>query len=205
MRKIFIVLFLFCLCACAKREITNYPPSSGPIVAFGDSLTYGKGVNAEEAYPALLAKMWNREVINLGISGQTAVQGSARKAELKELKPSFVLIEFGANDLFKKVPREQTKKALEDIVNYTQSIGAVAVLVDTGGNVLMKPYKKMIKKIAKEKNTLYIDGIMDGIFNNKNLKSDSLHPNEKGYQIIAEKIDKVLKPYINNEPEKRPL
>ena len=37
---------------------------------------------------------------------------------------------------------------------------------------------------------------MDGIFSNRNLKSDRLHPNEQGYKLIAQKIDKALKPYL---------
>ncbi len=196
MRKIFIVLFLFCLCACAKKEITNYPPKAGPIVAFGDSITYGYDVNADEAYPALLEKMWNRQVINLGISGDTSLKGYERREELKDLEPSFVLIEFGGNDFLKRVPREQTQKALEDLVDYIHSIGAVAVLVDTGGRGPMDTYTKINKQIAKQKNTLYIDGIMDGIFTDRNLKADAIHPNKKGHQIIADRIDKALKKYL---------
>ena len=196
MKKFFIVLFLFCLCACGKEEITNYPAQEGPIVAFGDSLTYGQGVSPQDAYPAVLENLLGKEVINLGISGNTSLQGLARKEKIRPLRPSFVLIEFGANDLFKKVPREKTKEALEELTDYAQDLGAVVVLIDTGGNSLMKPYKKMMKEIAKKKKTLYVDGIMDGIFNNKNLKSDPLHPNEKGYKKIASKISKTLKPYL---------
>jgi lysophospholipase L1-like esterase len=196
MRKIFIVLFLFCLCACAKREITNYPPKAGPIVVFGDSITYGYGVKAEEAYPALLAKSWNREVINLGVSGDTSLNGSARKEDLKNLEPSFVLIEFGGNDFLKKVPKTQTQKALEEIVDYVHSIGAIAVLVDTGGYGPMDTYTKINKQIAKQKNTLYIDGIMKDIFSDRNLRTDQIHPNQKGHQIIAQRIDKVLNKYL---------
>ncbi|MBR4508393.1 MAG: hypothetical protein IKP23_02840 [Elusimicrobiaceae bacterium] len=196
MRKIFIVLFLFCLCACAKKEITNYPPKAGPIVVFGDSITYGYGVKAEEAYPALLAKSWNREVINLGVSGDTSLNGSARKEDLKNLEPSFVLIEFGGNDFLKKVPKTQTQKALEEIVDYVHSIGAIAVLVDTGGYGPMDTYTKINKQIAKQKNTLYIDGIMKDIFSDRNLKTDQIHPNQKGHQIIAQRIDKVLNKYL---------
>lgn len=196
MRKIFIVLFLFCLCACAKKEITNYPPKAGPIVVFGDSITYGYGVKAEEAYPALLAKSWNREVINLGVSGDTSLNGSARKEDLKNLEPSFVLIEFGGNDFLKKVPKTQTQKALEEIVDYVHSIGAIAVLVDTGGYGPMDTYTKINKQIAKQKNTLYIDGIMKDIFSDRNLRTDQIHPNQKGHQIIAQRIDKVLNKYL---------
>lgn len=196
MRKIFIVLFLFCLGACAKEEITNYPPKAGPIVAFGDSITYGYEVSAEEAYPALLEKMWHREVINLGVSGDTSLNAHARKEELKDLQPSFVLIEFGGNDFLKKVPQEQTQKALEDIVDYIQNLGAVAVLVDTGGHGPMNTYTKINKTIAKQKNALYVEGIMNGIFTDRSLKADAIHPNQKGHQIIADRIDKVLKKYL---------
>ena len=168
MKKIFIVLFLFFMIACSKQDIINYPAKEGPIVAFGDSLTYGNGVEAKDAYPALLEDMWHKQVINLGVSGETSLQGAARKEEIRKYRPSFVLIEFSANDFFRKIPREKTKAALEDIVDYVQNIGAVAVLIDTGGNPLMDSYKKMIKQIAKEKGALYVDGIMDNIFDNKN-------------------------------------
>ena len=196
MKHIFTILVLFFIAACGGQDIVNYPAKEGSIVAFGDSLTYGQGVSAKNAYPALLAEKWQREVINLGVSGDTSLQGLARKEEIKTLHPSFVLIEFGANDLFKRVPREKTQAALKELVDYTQNLGAVVVLLDTGGNSAMNPYKKMLKKIAKEKQTLYVDGIMNGIFNNRSLKSDNLHPNEQGYKKIADKIDKVVRPYL---------
>lgn len=196
MKHIFTVLILFFIAACGVQDIVNYPAKEGPIVAFGDSLTYGQGVSAKDAYPALLTEKWQREVINLGVSGDTSLQGLARKEQIKALRPSFVLIEFGANDLFKRIPREKTQAALEELVDYAQNLGAVVVLLDTGGNSAMNPYKKMLKKIAKEKQTLYVDGIMDGIFNNRSLKSDNLHPNEQGYKKIADKIDKVVRPYL---------
>jgi len=196
MKKIFIVLFLFILGACAKKEITNYPPKQGPIVAFGDSITYGYEVAAQDAYPALLEKMWQKEVINLGVSGDTSLTALKRLEELKPLEPSFVLIEFGGNDFLKKVPHEQTQKAFEDIVDYVHSLGAVAVLIDTGGNGPMGAYTKINKKISKEKKTLFVKGIMNGIFTNRTLKVDAIHPNEKGHKIIADRIDKTLSPYL---------
>lgn len=197
MKKIFIVLFCLVFCAaCAKQEITNYPPKAGPIVAFGDSITYGYDVKAKEAYPALLEEMWQREVINLGISGDTSLTALQRLDELKPLEPSFVLIELGGNDFLKKVPHAQTQKALEDIVDYVHSLGAVAVLIDTGGHGPMDTYTKINKEIAKEKKTLFVKGIMNGIFTNRNLKVDAIHPNKEGHKIIADRIDKALKPYL---------
>ena len=140
--------------------------------------------------------MWQKEVINLGISGDTSLTALKRLEELKPLEPSFVLIEFGGNDFLKKVPHEQTQKAFEDIVDYVHSLGAVAVLIDTGGNGPMGVYTKMNKKISKEKKTLFVKGIMNGIFTNRTLKVDAIHPNEKGHKIIADRIDKTLSPYL---------
>jgi lysophospholipase L1-like esterase len=75
--------------------------------------------------------------------------------------------------------------------------------VDTGGNDQMSRYTKMMKKLAKKKRALFIPGIMDGIFSDKSLKSDILHPNEKGYEIIANKVYEAIKPYLKNQEDKK--
>jgi lysophospholipase L1-like esterase len=107
-----------------------------------------------------------------------------------------VLIEFSANDFFRKNPKEATENNLKEIVRQVQNMGAIAVLVDTGGAYPMEPYTKIQKQIAKEYNTLFVPGIMDGIYNKKALKSDQIHPNNKGYEIVAKHIKKVIKPYL---------
>ena len=76
------------------------------IVCLGDSITYGFGVQAEEAYPYLLSNLLSREypehrpvVINAGINGQTAVQGLERLEEdVLRHRPDWVIIGFGLND-----------------------------------------------------------------------------------------------------------
>ncbi len=203
MKKLFIfILFLPLLCACSKKPL--FHNSKAPdIVAFGDSLTYGLGVSRDNAYPAVLSQLAGREIVNLGVSGNTAQQGAMRMHDIGKSMPCMVLIEFGGNDLLQNRPMEETRKALEEIIDYVHGLNAMAVIVDTGGNYQMSRYTKMMKKLAKKKRALFIPGIMDGIFSDKSLKSDILHPNEKGYEIIANKVYEAIKPYLKNQEDKK--
>jgi lysophospholipase L1-like esterase len=203
MKKLFIfILFLPLLCACTKKPL--FHNSKAPdIVAFGDSLTYGLGVSRDNAYPAVLSQLAGREIVNLGVSGNTAQQGAMRMHDIGKSMPCMVLIEFGGNDLLQNRPMEETRKALEEIIDYVHGLNAMAVIVDTGGNYQMSRYTKMMKKLAKKKRALFIPGIMDGIFSDKSLKSDILHPNEKGYEIIANKVYEAIKPYLKNQEDKK--
>ena len=133
---------------CSKQIPQNYPNSNTDIIAFGDSLTYGYGADKDKSYPAYLSQMLGREVVNLGISGDTAAMGLARISEIKKYEPYMVLIEFSANDLFRKIPKEQTEKNLREIVRQVQDMGAIAVLVDTGGAFPMDAYTTIQKQTS---------------------------------------------------------
>ena len=200
MKKIAFLLLLVAL-------VWHYWPTSeitvkktrnpqGNIVVYGDSLSYGKGAAPSESYPALLERSLGRTVINMGRNGETASNAVRRIQEAVEEKPCMVLIEFGGNDLMRSVPFEQTITAMEQMIDAVQAAGAVAVVVDTGGSALMGRYSKAYKKIAREKGAVFVPGILDGIFGKRSLMSDQIHPNAAGYQIIAEKVEKVIKPYL---------
>jgi len=196
MKKILLfALILPLMLACSKKPL-YYNSSGTDIVAFGDSLTYGLGVYPENSYPSVLAALTGRNVVNLGVSGNTAAQGVTRISDIGKTRPCMVLIEFGGNDLMHGRSMQETQSALEQIIDYVHGLHAMAILVDTGGNYQMNRYTKMMQKLAKKKKALFIPGIMDGIFNDKNLKSDVLHPNEKGYEIIARKVYKEIAPYL---------
>ena len=94
---------------------------------------------------------------------------------------------------------EDTIAAIEKMVDAVQEAGAVAVIVDTGGSYVMSNYTKYYRKIAKEKGAVYVPGILNGIMGKKELMSDKVHPNAKGYAIIAQKIEKEIKPYLKKK------
>lgn len=180
---------------CRQTEIKNFPNKYRRVVAFGDSLTAGMGAPATSSYPSVLAQKIGRPVVNLGVSGETAVQAVARLQEVRDERPYMVLIEFGANDFMRRQSMQTAVEAVSTMVDEVQNMGAIAVIVDTGGPG-MGEYTKAYKKIARDKGGLFVPGIMKGVFYRPSLKSDQIHPNAKGYTKIADKVYRVIKDYL---------
>lgn len=179
-----------------KPLIKNAGQPVHVIVAFGDSLTAGYGAGGTQyAYPAVLAELTGKTVLNKGLSGETAVHAPQRLPEVLAARPDMVLIEFGANDFMRSMSREEAVLAVEKIVDAVQSAGAVAVIVDTGAPG-MAGYSEAYQKMAKEKQALFVPGILRGVFNKSAYKSDMVHPNAAGYRIVAQKVHRVIKPYL---------
>ena len=192
---VLMIAGLFYFWGGGKTKIKNFPKNNRAVVAFGDSLTAGYGVSAAESYPAQLAKKTDRPVVNLGVSGETAVQGLARVEQVLQERPYMVLIEFGANDFMRRQSTQSALEAVEKIIDQVQAAGAIAVIVDTGGPG-MGEYTKAYKEMAKEKGALYVPGIMKGIFYKPSLKSDQVPPNAAGYEKIARKVYKKIEKYL---------
>lgn len=184
------------LMGCSSKPV-NFDSYGTDIIAFGDSLTYGHGASEGESYPAWLASFTGKEIINLGASGDTSAQGVSRLKGLSKYNPKMVLVEFGANDKFRNLPLSQTEENISAIIEYVQGLGAIVVLLDTGGAWQMDKYTKMNKNLSKKYGTLFVSGIMDDIFTDNKLKSDTVHPNGEGYKIIAKRVENVISPYIN--------
>ena len=161
------------------------------IVCFGDSLTKGDGSTDNQSYPYYLQKLVNIPVINKGINGNTSKDGLNRINDILQFKNSLIIIEFGANDFFQQISISETKKNMEQIVDKLKQDNIV-VLVSTEDKQLNKLYS-MLKSLAKEKNVLFINGILNEIWNDRNLFSDEVHPNSNGYKLVAEKIYKNIK------------
>lgn len=192
---------LLLVAACAyyfmrdTTEIKNLHNPGANIVAFGDSLTAGHGAPKGAAYPDVLAQKLGRGVINLGQSGETAAHAPVRLPEVLAQNPHMVLIEFGANDFMQNRRMEDALAAVTQIVDAVQQAGAVAVIVDTGAPG-MGHYSRAYKKLAKEKGAVFVPGILEGIFNKRQYKSDMVHPNAAGYEIVAQRVYEHIKPYL---------
>ncbi len=187
-KKISLFLFLVCMLTSCSN---NNQITINSIVCFGDSLTKGFGSTDNQSYPYYLQKLVNIPVINKGINGNTSKDGLNRTDDILQFKNSLVIVEFGANDFFQQISISETKKNMEQIVDKLKQDNIV-VLVSTEDKQLNKLYS-MLKSLAKEKNVLFINGILNEIWNNRNLFSDEIHPNSTGYKLIADKIYKNIK------------
>ena len=193
-----MVLFaIVALSGCAQREIANIDSSGKNIVCFGDSLTFGYGAKPGGDYPSALGQLLGVPVINAGVDSDTTVAALKRiKNDVFDHQPLLVVIEFGGNDFMSKIPKEETLKNIREMIAQVQAQGAMVALVDFGAGMLLKEYHADFYKIASESKAIFIPNILSGILTSPGLKSDFIHPNEKGYKIIAQRIHAAIEPYL---------
>ncbi|MBR3655093.1 MAG: hypothetical protein IKN62_06660 [Elusimicrobia bacterium] len=188
-KKFFLFLFLICmLTSCSK----NNQIQINSIVCFGDSLTQGYGSSEGNTYPYFLQQLTNLPVVNKGINGNTSKDGLNRIDDILTAQNSIILVEFGANDFFQQIPISETRENMEQIIDKLKTTDNVVVLVSIEDKQLKQLYT-MLKSLAKEKKVLFINGMLNEIWNDRTLFSDEVHPNSKGYKIVAEKIYKNIK------------
>jgi lysophospholipase L1-like esterase len=53
---------------------------------------------------------------------------------------------------------------------------------------LTASYGKMYARVASDEKCLLIPDLLDGIIGNPSLKSDEIHPNARGYALMAERV-----------------
>ena len=192
LKKFFCFLFLVCvLVSCSNNKQIKF----NNVVCFGDSLTEGYGSTDGKTYPYYLQQLVNVPVINKGIDGNTTKDGLDRLDDILQFKNSLVIVEFGANDFFWQVPMQETKNNIEQIVKSLKQNNCTVVLVSTEDKHLLitNNLYDILKTVAKENNILFIDGILNEIWDDRSLFSDEVHPNSDGYKLVADKIYKNIK------------
>ncbi len=191
-------LLVTALTGCAKREIKNIDSRGKNIVCFGDSITFGYGAEPGGDYPSALIKMTSIPVINAGIDSDTSTEALKRiKSDVLDRDPLLVIVEFCGNDFLRKIPKEITLSNVEEMIEKIQAKGAMTAIVDISAGMFLAEYRKAFSNLAKEKGAIFIPGILSGIITNPHLKSDFIHPNADGYNVIAQRIYRVITPYLN--------
>jgi len=189
----FLILTFFIYSFFSKKAPIVVPDFAGAsIVAFGDSLIAGNGASKDNDLVSLLSQSLHEPIINLGVPGDTSALGLARIDTVLAQKPKLVFVLFGGNDFLKKVPIDTTFQNLEQIILQLQNANATVVLLGIQGGVLNDPFEKRFKQLAKKYNVVYVPNVLKNIIGHKNLMSDSIHPNDQGYKLMAEKILKVV-------------
>lgn len=194
MRKVLAILMGLAIFGCAK--ITNNPPKGETIVAFGDSLTSGVGADEGKTYPDFLSKRLGEPVLNKGVSGNTTEDALNRlDADVLAANPRIVIVWLGANDVLQQLPAPTAIENLRKIVDAIQARGALVVLVGVPELPFRPNVNDGVVLLAREKGCVYIPNPMGGILRDPDLKSDQVHPNSKGYELIAERIAKQVEKY----------
>ncbi|MDO8489446.1 MAG: hypothetical protein Q7S42_04990, partial [Candidatus Omnitrophota bacterium] len=91
---------------------------------------------------------------------------------------------------------EDTLKNLSKIIDRIQEKGAMVALVDISSGMFFQEYRQAFKRLATEKGAIFIPVVLSKIITNPAMKSDFLHPNARGYKIVADRVCRVISRHI---------
>jgi acyl-CoA thioesterase-1 len=218
-RLLFFPLLLLVSCSrtpeAAAPAVTPPPPAAAAapvddrpvIVAFGDSLSAGFGVDPGLSYPDFLQKEIDRRgyryrVANLGISGDTTSGGLSRAATAVELKPAIVILELGGNDGLRGVPVEETRANIEKLIQTFQQAGAKVVvagmtLPPNYGPEYVKKFERIFIDLARAYKCPRIPFLLEGVWDSPGLmQQDGIHPTAQGNEKVAALVMRTLEPHL---------
>jgi acyl-CoA thioesterase-1 len=176
-------------------------PIQAPIhvVALGDSLTAGLGLAVKEGFvprlqAALAAKGVVADIVNAGVSGDTASDGLARLDWSVPPGTDAVIIELGANDMLRGIDPRVTRNALDTILTRLAERHIVVMLCGMKaapnlGAEYGNAFDSIYPDLSAKHGVLLYPFFLDGVAANAALiQSDGLHPNAAGVDAIVRRI-----------------
>lgn len=194
--RIGALLAAFTLLASGCGQHPKLPPLApgAVILAFGDSLTYGTGANEDESFPAQLASLSGRRVVREGVPGEVSEAGLSRlPAMLDEHRPRLLLLCHGGNDFLRRMSREKTAENLRAMIRVAKDRGIDVLLIGTPEAGLTLTPPDFYAQIAKQFDIPYEGDVLTRILRNGELKSDPVHPNARGYRLMAERVADLMR------------
>jgi len=191
-----VVLILGAIWYVFLREVETIdrPRAGENIIVFGDSLVEGVGASTGNDLVSLLELSIKRPILNAGKSGDTTKTALARfERDVLSQNPRIVIILLGGNDALRGVQTVETFSRLEIMIDQIHERGAAVLLLGVRGGILADKYKKEFKQVAREKEVSFVSDILDGILGHSELMYDTIHPNDKGYAQMVERISPVLR------------
>lgn len=194
-----------------SNESTNSAEQQAPltILALGDSLTEGLGVDNDANYPAQLEARLKEmgykdvKVINSGLSGETSTGLVNRLDWVLQTKPDITILTIGANDAIRGIDVATVEANIRTAVKRLQDGGSEVILggmqiYDNLGADYVESFAAIYPRVAKDMNVTLIPFFLDGVGGDAELnQADAIHPTREGYTIIVnDNILPILQPEI---------
>lgn len=170
------------------------------ILIYGDSLSAAYGIPQQQGWAALLKEKLAQdkltyEVINASISGETTDSGLTRLAStIKQVKPSFIILELGANDGLRGLPINNMRNNLNAMIQLCKKSGIKVLLIGMRippnyGVKYTEAFSQTYVQLAKQHKVALVPFMLQSVAARPELiQSDGLHPNTLGQAIILENI-----------------
>ena len=169
------------------------------LVVLGDSLTAGLGLPPGKAFPdrlqaALRARGWDVDVLNAGVSGDTAADGLQRYDWSVPANADALIVELGANDMLRGLEPEATKKALSAILDKAHAARLPTLIAGMRaapnlGAEYDRAFDAIYPALAKAHDVALYPFFLDGVAGDPKLnQADGMHPTAEGVDAIVERI-----------------
>lgn len=186
-----LAVFLMMVTGAEARTLT--------VLALGDSLTAGYGLQTSDAFPvkleaALRARGHDVKVINAGISGDTALDGASRLEWALAEPVDAVIVELGANDALRGLPVPQAEQALDQALSELTERKIPVLLAGMRAPPNLGPeyqaaFDGMYPRLAEKHGVLLYPFFLDGAAADPKLnQADGMHPNPAGVDVIVARI-----------------
>lgn len=177
------------------------------MVVLGDSLSAGLGLPAASAFPARLQKALKDkgidvDMVNAGVSGDTASGGRDRLDWSVPEGTDAVIVEFGANDALRGVDPKITRDALSDIVRRLKARGVAVMLCGmlappNYGSDYAARFDAIYPDLATSFGVPLYPFFLDGVATNAKLnQADGLHPTAEGVDMIVKNILPTVEAFV---------
>ncbi|MES3152523.1 arylesterase [Sphingomonas faeni] len=195
--------------ANAVASVAATPAPKGPpklILAFGDSLYAGYGLDRGRSLPdAVQARLRrdgiNATIVNAGVSGDTSAAGRQRFAfalDNMARKPDLVLIGLGGNDVLRQISPAETRANMTAMMDEAKRRGVPVMLTGMMAPPNLGPdytsqFNGIWPDLAKRYHAAIYPFILDGVIGNQRLmQADRVHPNPTGVARIAARVAPVV-------------
>ncbi len=213
------VLVLGALTACETQQPTPMPSATAEavadmpvigaerrVLALGDSLFAGYGLEQAESYPAKLeaalrARGINARIANAGVSGETSAAGLQRLAftlNSQQQAPELVLISLGGNDMLRGLPPAQTRANLDTILTELGKRNIRAVLMGmlappNLGADFARDFGTIYPALARKHDAALVPFFLQAVQGKPDLiQGDHIHPTARGIEeIVAGTVETV--------------
>ena len=166
------------------------------VVALGDSLTAGYGLPPGQAFPdvlqrALKARGLDVEVVNAGVSGDTAADGLARFDWSVPDGADALIVELGANDMLRGLDPAVAEKSLQEIMEKARARHLPTLLAGMRaapnlGADYQRRFDAIYPDLAKRYGAALYPFYLEGVAGDPKLNQrDGLHPTREGVERIV--------------------
>ena len=189
-----------------------FPAIADPIqvVAFGDSLTQGYGLQVKDGFVPQLrawADAQGLEVAlsNAGVSGDTTAGGLSRVAWTLTPDVEAMIVTLGGNDVLRGIDPAVSRANLHGILSEAKAADVTVLLIGMKAPGNFGPdykaeFDSMYPELAEEFNAVFLDSFFAGLGDAINdpvalgpyMQGDAIHPNADGVALIVQGVGPKL-------------